>query len=173
MKWVNHTIIGGATCAVVAPHLAPVAILGATAPDWMEWVGDIFGRRVRHRGPTHWVVAWCGALVFFLVVWDWRGIGAAFAWGGVSHVLCDAFTVAGVPLAPWSDRRFHLLGGRLRTGGSGEYVVAAGVALVCWLIAGHLGASGGYMPFFTDWPGLYEQGIISPYEWRMNRFRLF
>ena len=120
MKWINHLAIAGATTALVSPALVPVALLGSTAPDWLEWVLEKFGHRVRHRTLTHIMLYWIGALVFALVLWDFHGILAAFAWGGLSHILADSFTVTGVPFSPFSDRRFHLFGGRLRTGGSGE-----------------------------------------------------
>jgi inner membrane protein len=54
--------------------------------------------------------------MFSLALWDWHGLVFWFSLGGLLHVLCDALTVTGVPLGPWSDRRFHLFGGRVRTG---------------------------------------------------------
>lgn len=173
MKWFNHMAIGGATCAVVAPPLVPLAILGSTAPDWMEWILKAAGRPVPHRGPTHWLTAWAVALAGFALVWDYHGIGAAFAWGGLSHVLADSLTVSGVPFSPLSDRRFHLAGGRLRTAGSGEYLVAWGLVLVCWLVAGQLRTPTGYTPFFPDWAARYEAGTATAKEWRDNRLRFF
>ena len=59
-------------------------------------------------------------LAFALGLWDFHGMLATFAWGGLSHVLADALTVMGVPFSPHSDRRFHLFGGRLRTGELGN-----------------------------------------------------
>lgn len=173
MKWINHLAIGGATCAVVAPPLVPFALLGSTAPDWIEWVLKAVGRPVRHRGPTHWVVFWLLFFAVFLLAWDFHGIGAAFAWGGLTHVLADALTVSGVPFAPWSDRRFHLAGGRLRTAGTGEYFISWGLALFCWLVAGAMRAPSGYVPFFPDWAARYEAGTATAKEWRDNRLRFF
>lgn len=175
MKWVNHVVIGAAPCALAAPALVPVAILGATAPDWLEWVGKITGRPIKHRGPTHHLALWAIALGFFAVVADFGGIGAAFAWGGLSHVLADALTVAGVPFSPLSDRRFHLLGGRLRTGGAGEFMVAWGLVVFCMLLALMFKGwgAGGYLPFFPDWAARYDRGEATAKEWRDNRLRLF
>ena len=49
MKWINHLAIAGATTALVAPALVPVALLGSTAPDWLEWVLEkLGGRKVKH-----------------------------------------------------------------------------------------------------------------------------
>ena len=82
MKWINHIAIAGATTALVNPALVPVALLGSTAPDWLEWVLNKFGHQVRHRTLTHIMLYWIGALAFTLLVWDFHGILAAFAWGG-------------------------------------------------------------------------------------------
>jgi inner membrane protein len=62
-----------------------------------------------------------------------------------------------VPFSPTSDARFHLFGGKLRTGNAGEYVVAGIIALLCasWV---HLSPASfknaptletsGFLPFF-------------------------
>ena len=103
------------------------------------------------------------------------GILAAFAWGGLSHALADSFTVTGVPFSPFSDRRFHLFGGRLRTGENGEYMVAWGVVGVCVVLAmmfkPHSGT--GWYPFFPDWGGMYQDGVVDAKEWKDNRLKFF
>lgn len=174
MKWINHVAIAGSAAAVWRPELVPLAVLGSTAPDWMEWVYTAAaGKKIKHRGATHFVVSWLFGLLFGLIVWDWHGALAAFAAGGLSHVLCDALTVQGVPLGWWSDRRFHLFGGRLRTGNTGEYWVSGGFVLACFGIAmltRHWSGSG-FAPFFFDWADYYHQGIIDASEWKANRFR--
>jgi len=101
MKWVNHIAIAGSAAAIWHPELVPVAVLGATAPDWLEWGLQRLGRRVKHRTVTHYVSAWAFALAFGLLGWDWHGALSAFAAGGLSHVLCDALTVQGVPWGWW------------------------------------------------------------------------
>jgi len=171
MKWFNHMAIAGATCAVINPALVPVAVLGATAPDWLEWIGKALGRRVKHRTVTHYFVVW---LVACLGAWplDPTGIVTAFCYGGLTHVMTDAMTVTGVPFGPHSDRRFHLFGGRFRTGEPAEYGIAFGVVVVCAVLVMMLSASGWY-PFFYDWSGLYNSGVIDGAEWRVNRFRFF
>lgn len=172
MKWINHIAIAGATTAIVAPPLVPVAILGSTAPDWMEWLyRAVTGRRIKHRGSTHYVLFWLIGLFFALYLWDFGGILAAFCYGGLTHVTADSFTVTGVPLSPWSDRRFHLFGGRLRTGEPGEYLIAWGIVGACALLGMVLHSFSGWYPFFYDWSGLYETGVIDASEWKENRFR--
>lgn len=175
MKWINHLAIAGATTALVNPVLVPVALLGSTAPDWLEWVLDKLGNRVRHRTLTHIMLYWIAGLVFALVLWDFHGILAAFAWGGLSHVLADSFTVTGVPFSPLSDRRFHLFGGRLRTGDSGEYMVAWGIVGVCVVLAMLFKPDGGagWYPFFPDWGGMYQDGVVDAKEWKDNRLKFF
>lgn len=89
--------------------------------------------------------------------------------------MADACTLMGVPLGWWSDRKFHIFGGRLRTGGMGEYWVAGAVVLCCFGIAMATRSWGnfGYAPFFTDWADCYKQGLCSAAEWKANRLKWF
>lgn len=173
MKWINHLAIAGATTALISPPLVPVALLGSTAPDWLEWVLKAVGRPVRHRSVTHYVLGWVIGLAFALSLWDFHGILTAFFWGGLTHVLADSLTVTGVPFSPHSDRRFHLFGGRLRTGEAGEYVITWALVAVCIGLGQFLYSSGDWYPFFYNWPDLYDQGLIDGKEWKDNRFRFF
>ncbi len=132
MRWQSHVLIGAALGTIISPLAVPAAILGSTAPDWMEMVAKPF-RRIKHRTTTHIVLYWIALVLFFKFVGiDWRGFGLGFAVGGLSHVLADSFTIAGVPFSPWSDARFHLFGGKLRTGNGGEYVFSAVICLICF-----------------------------------------
>ena len=175
MKWINHVLIAGSVTAVYDVRLVPPTIIGATAPDWMEWVLKAVGRPVKHRTATHylsvWSLAWIAAL-FLLPEGMASTLIVAFCWGGVTHILTDAMTVSGVPLSPYSDRRFHLFGGRFRTGEPVEYGISACVVFVCIGLMS-LMPSGSWAPFFYDWAGYYESGVIDGYEWRVNRFRIF
>jgi inner membrane protein len=119
MKWQNHIIIGASFGTVINPLVIPAAILGATAPDWIEYILKIVGHKVKHRTVTHVVLYWLGAIAFFQLVIDYHHLGLGFAIGGFSHVIADSFTIAGVPFSPTSDARFHLFGGKLRTGNAG------------------------------------------------------
>jgi inner membrane protein len=173
MKWINHIAIAGAATAIWRPELVPIAVLGSTAPDWLEWVLKAVGRRARHRTVTHYVAAWLFGLFFGLWLWDYHHVVTAFTAGGLSHVIADALTVQGVPLGWWSDRRFHLFGGRLRTGQMGEYWLAGVFVLACIGISAatrHYGATE-YSPFFWDFADYYHQGLIDGHEWREHRFR--
>jgi len=176
MKWISHSAIGGTTAAIVNPIYAPAAILGATAPDWLEWVFNALGFGVTHRKETHYLVVW--VVAFGLSLWTldlpFADMVAAFLWGGVTHILTDALTVQGVPFSPTSRRRFHLFGGRLRTGSVQEYVIAGSLSAVFVLIGFQLHKSSNgsdFMPYFYDWNGAYEGGIIDAYEWKQNRWK--
>nr|AKN40852.1 hypothetical protein [Vibrio sp. 1F_189] len=147
MKWFNHTLIAGAACAVISPPHVAVCVAGATAPDWLEYLIKLRGKPVKHRGITHVFTHWLIAALAFTFVWDYHGILMAFAWGGVSHILTDAMTVSGVPFSPYSDRRFHLFGGRFRTGDPVEYAIAAAVVIAC-IGLNHLTGGSGFAPFF-------------------------
>ncbi|UTZ25194.1 hypothetical protein HB762_28435 (plasmid) [Vibrio campbellii] len=52
-----------------------------------------------------------------------------------------------------------------------EYAISAGVVIVCIGLS-HITGGQGFAPFFYDWAGMYEQGLIDALEWKTNRFRL-
>ena len=173
-------IIGASFGAVINPLIIPVAVLGSTAPDWLEYVLKICGYRVKHRTVTHVLLYWLAGIAFFKLVIDWHAVGLGFCVGGFSHVIADSFTIAGVPFSPTSDARFHLFGGKLRTGNAGEYVVAALIALLCgiWLYYSptsfknsHDVETSGFMPFFYDWKKEYDSGVVEGSEWKENRLK--
>ncbi len=171
MKWLNHVLIAGACCAVISPPHVAACVVGATAPDWLEYTLKFTRKPVKHRGPTHVFTHWLIFALAVTFVWDYHGLLTAFAWGGISHILTDAMTVSGVPFSPYSDRRFHLFGGRFRTGDPIEYAIAGAVVIACIGLASLTGGSG-FAPFFFDWAGYYDQGLIDAKEWKVNRFRL-
>jgi len=76
-----------------------------------------------------------------------------------------------IELGKGSDRCFHVFGGRFRTGDPVEYAISAGVVIVCIGLS-HITGGQGFAPFFYDWAGMYEQGLIDALEWKTNRFRL-
>lgn len=176
MKWISHSAIGGTSAAIINPLYVPVAILGATAPDWLEWVLSAAGLHITHRKETHYLIVWLVAFIIGLsIAGTFAGADfiAAFLWGGLTHILTDALTVQGVPFSPTSRRRFHLFGGRLKTGSPQEYVIAFSLSAVFVLIAMqmHQAKETGFMPYFYDWDGAYEKGEIDAYEWKMNRWK--
>ena len=65
MRWISHTMISASLCAVWQPALMPAAVLGATAPDWLEWLGrrHLPLAHAVHRGRTHNLLAWLLLLV--------------------------------------------------------------------------------------------------------------
>lgn len=153
--------------------MLPVVVAGSTAPDWLENVARILKYPIAHRVQTHYLIFWVVACLFFFFAADFYGILFWFALGGLSHVLADSLTVMGVPLGWWSEKRFHLFGGRLRTGEKEEYFVSGGVAVLAVVIgygSGHLSGSE-FFPFFYQWGDLYQEGIIDGYEWKQNRFK--
>lgn len=173
MKWVSHIAISGATTAILAPPLVPFAVLGGIFPDLGEKIGNRFlGMRLEHRKETHYFAYWllgfgaCWALDFAYLT--------AFCWGGITHVLADSVTVTGVPFSPLSDRRFHLFGGRLRTGSPAEYMIVFCFTVLCFGLAHFLHReNSGFLPFFYDWANYFESGLIDGFEWKLNRFRIF
>lgn len=170
MKWVSHVAIAGAIAAPINPMAVPVAALGATAPDWLEWLLAFMGHKVKHRTVTHYLSVWLLIAAFGYFIWDWNGWITWFALGAASHWLCDSLTIQGVPLGWWSDRRVHLFGGRIRTGSAAEFVVVAVAVVLAALVTWDTHGSD-FIPFFYDWGSLYDHGIIDGSEWRANRFR--
>lgn len=173
MKWINHMLIGGSLAIAFNPIMLPIALAGSTAPDWLESLAHKFKYPLKHRAQTHYLVIWVTACLCTFFIIDFHGIFFWFAVGGLSHILADSLTVMGIPVGWWSEKRFHLFGGRLRTGEKEEYFVSGGVMLVALLIgygSGHL-TSNTFFPFFYQWHELYQNGIIDGYEWKQNRFR--
>jgi inner membrane protein len=169
MKWVSHIAIAGAMAAPFDPMAVPVAALGSTAPDWLEWVLAFVGHKVKHRTVTHYISVWLMLAAFGAFVWDYHGWIMWFSLGAASHWLCDSFTIQGVPVGWWSDRRVHMFGGRLRTGSAAEFVIVAAAVGLAAVVTWHT-HDDTFIPFFYDWGGLYDHGIIDGSEWRINRF---
>ncbi len=95
--------------------------------------------------------------------WLLKGVGRPVKHRTVTHVVTDAMTVSGGPLSPYSDRRFHLFGGRFRTGEPVEYGISACVVSAC-IGLNSLVPQGEFAPFFYDWAGHYEAGEIDAAE---------
>lgn len=173
MKWVNHIIIGASLAVAFNPVMLPVVVAGSTAPDWLERCSKYAGYPLAHRAQTHYVSVWIVACLFFFFIADVYSLFFWFSIGALSHVLADSLTVSGVPLGWWSEKRFHLFGGRLRTGDRGEYIVSGSVAVLALVVgygSGHL-SQNQFFPFFYQWHELYQDGLIDGYEWKQNRFR--
>lgn len=175
MKWISHMAIAASICAVFNPVAVPAALLGSTAPDWFEYVKRAArrDRYVKHRGSTHYLAGWVAAMLMAHLVWDWGGWVFWFAAGGAMHWFCDALTVTGAPVGPWSDRRVTLFGGKVKTGDASEYMITGLIVGVCVLLIVMRGSTpGGFIPFFYEWSDMYKRGLIDGSEWRLNRFNV-
>ncbi len=135
----SHRLIAfaGAVLWGASPLEGVAVALGATLPDSVERVG------LKHRGISHWPLPW---VLLVLALWDLGSpLGVWLGWfvaGALFHIAADLFTMGGVPLflPPWRVRL-----GLMRTGGMGEYVVAATVVSIAVLkVFG--------VPFLGSWP---------------------
>ncbi|MDI9332466.1 MAG: metal-dependent hydrolase [Alphaproteobacteria bacterium] len=177
MRWVSHMLIGGSVCSLWQPAWVPVAVLGATAPDWLEWIGrkHLPLARAHHRGATHNLLSWLLLGLAGCFMPRWGDAILAFAVGGLLHWFGDALTVSGAPLTWWSPHRSTLFGGRLRQGGKTERAIAIGVAGLCALVWSHRLPWGeaDFNPFVMPWQQHYRAGLIDAAEWRRHRFSPF
>ena len=152
MKWITHQT--AAVAAALALHLplegVAAACVGAVLPDVLDQrvAGLAGGKKTRqkvfnaiHRGTTHWFGWWLALLLAALVASApalppaWRGVPPGLGLGGLSHVLLDMLTPAGVPLLPFSRKSrisLHLCA----TGSLGEYCFLACAAGAVWLLKG-------------------------------------
>jgi inner membrane protein len=169
MKWVNHTIIAGSVTAVINPLAVPAAILGGIAPDILEKMLAL----KHHRKETHYLIYWIAATLFALFIYDFHWILFGLFFGGLTHILTDSLNPSGVPFAPWSESRFHLMGGKVRFGSSMEYIISFSILIICCFIVYHTKTVSQFSPFFYHWGELYDQGIIDGAEWRTNRLKIF
>lgn len=116
------TCIGivGYTQGILEPHwsilVGILAILGSTAPDWLEipWYFNPLGLSdnprkslIPHRRITHWVLGWVLMLLagIYGIVQDYTLLGycvVGFSAGCLTHLLFDIPNPMGVPLFhPW------------------------------------------------------------------------
>lgn len=106
------------------------ALLGSTAPDWLEVAWWSRSRRlwITHRTWTHWGIAWVGLLGGAYHALGSHALAApafGFACGGVMHLLADWPNPLGVP---WIAGRHSL--NWWKSGRCDLVIVAAS-----WLIA--------------------------------------
>jgi inner membrane protein len=73
--------------------------------------------------------------------------GGSFEVGVISSCLEFQLYSFSVPFSPYSDRRFHLFGGRFRTGDPVEYAISAGV-IIAAIGFNHITGGQGFAPFF-------------------------
>lgn len=128
MTWKSHIAIATAFALPFNPAAIPAAAIGATAPDWLEYVAKFFGLHVEHRKETHYLIIpimiICASFAF-----DWRGLLLWFGVGYLTHWVADSMTVSGVPISPRDKHKIHLLGGKIRTGEPLEFIVSFGLLI--------------------------------------------
>jgi inner membrane protein len=121
----GHQLTGLATAAMtycladslggLAWVAAPLALFGATAPDWLEiaWYDVAQQRRrsvIPHRTLTHWVPLWVALFLAGLYIAPTLAGSAAlgFAAGGLTHLLCDWPNPTGLPFGTPFGKRHSL-----------------------------------------------------------------
>lgn len=147
MNYINCLFMYLATAILVRLALSPVAPLGSIALDCLELV---LGNRV--CGTPHIVLYW--KLSWHLHGWcriSWDSGGIRLGW-----LIACSRGFADSDFSPLSDQWFHLFGDRLRTGNSGDNMVA-------WGIVGL-----GSIRFFTTGRGCINMGRQMPRSGRIT-----
>jgi len=180
MTWKSHIAIASAITIPFNPALLPVAVLGSTAPDWIEWVLKFFGYRVQHRGATHYLIIPLAIIMISFGI-DFKNILFWFGIGYLTHWVADSMTISGVPVSPRDRHKIHLFGGKLRTGDIGEYIISFGFLAVSLAIFNPalqklMNSNDEVMIFnkyFIDYNDLEEKKIIDEKTALEKRFKLF
>jgi len=166
MKRATHLMLGAAVAMPIAVPLSPGLALGAIwfgmagggFPDWFDLRSELRGQlRLRHRGASHglpfgilvtlgvWIALRAlnatpfafGDLAFHVPASAIRPWTIAFALGVLSHLLSDAWTVAGIrPLLPVASFRFWIVPKFLRGRSSGPLDFLARFVAMCGILAG-------------------------------------
>lgn len=177
MMWRSHFIIGATLPIIVGDYGGAVAaVIGSVAPDYLEELPRVWGgRKIAHRTTTHVMVYWIAAVLVLMSLASWSTLPMWWAWGGLSHVLADSLTPMGVPIFPTQKHRTNFLGGAIRSGSAGEYVIMAVCVVFATLAFRFSGTdeTRGFMPFFPDYFKKYDEGVIDAHELKENRFRWF
>ncbi|EJT7847567.1 hypothetical protein N3136_004854, partial [Salmonella enterica subsp. enterica serovar Typhimurium] len=84
MTWKSHLAIGTAISLPFSPFGTPLAMLGSTAPDWIEWILKFFGIHVKHRGETHFLIIPLSIIIISFVI-DFNNFLFWFGMGYLSH----------------------------------------------------------------------------------------
>ncbi|HWV36599.1 MAG TPA: metal-dependent hydrolase [Thermomicrobiales bacterium] len=166
MKRPTHIMLGAAVAMPIAVSLSPGLALGAVwfgmagggFPDWLDLRSELRSPlRLRHRGASHGL-----PLGILLTIGVWIALRAAsattidlgslalhvpadaiqpwtiaFGLGFLSHLLSDAWTVAGIrPLLPIASFRFWIVPKVLRGRSSGPLDFLARFVAMCGILAG-------------------------------------
>ncbi|ARR01450.1 metal-dependent hydrolase [Campylobacter porcelli] len=178
MTWKSHTAIAAAISLPFNPSALPLALLGSTAPDWLEWVLKFLGKPVAHRTTTHYLIVPLGLILlsFFIDFRDWL---FWFGIGYLSHWLADSLTITGVPISPLDKSNFTLFGGRFKTGEPSEYIVAFGLLAISLFFTKpstdflNSDPLNQFKVFLMDYKKLNENGVIDNKEYLEMRFKFF
>ena len=167
MKWASHIAVAAALTIPINPAALPFSALGATAPDWLEFVLKIFGIKVKHRGVTHQLLSIVIFFILALLLSVYIGTFLAwFAFGALTHWFCDALTVTGVPVSPFSQHNTTLFGGKIRTGEPKEYFIAFG-----FFVTPSRDLT--FNQYFMNYQKLYNLKIIDEKELKELRWKFF
>lgn len=177
MTWKSHMAIAAACVLPFNPALLPVAVLGATAPDWSEYILKFFSVRIQHRGATHYFIVPL-AILTFSFIFDFRNAIFWFGIGYLSHWFADSLTISGVPLSPWDRNRVHFFGGKLRTGEMLEYIIAFSLLAMSVTVAKPLlnmdmFNHDAFSVYSMDYADLNKKNIIDNKEYLESRFKFF
>jgi len=183
MTWKSHTAIATAVVLPFNPTLLVVTNLGATAPDWIEYILKFFGITVEHRGETHYLMIPV-LLIIFSFFFDYKGIIFWFGIGYFTHWFADSLTISGVPISPWDNSKVHFFGGKIRTGEMMEYIISFSLLAMSVTIAKPLiensisylsddNSTKSFNAFSIDYHDLNKKHIIDNSELLENRFKFF
>jgi len=185
MTWKSHGAIALSFTLPFNPVAIFPATIGATAPDWLEYIIKAVGFDIEHRGITH---LWIVGLIFILIsfLWDYNGFLFWFGIGYLSHLFADAMTITGVPCIVL-NHRIHFFNSPFTTGHAGEYIFSFTMLGLSILIFG-VGSLGemldnrhqelpsknkDFKVYQMSYKELYENGIIDQKEYLERRFKFF
>jgi len=178
MTWKSHIAIATACTLPFNPAALPAAALGATAPDWSEWILKFFGHEVQHRGVTHYVYIPIAIMLLSFII-DFQSMLFWFGVGYLTHWVADALTPSGVPVSQFDNHRIHFFGGKIKTGSFMEYIIAFGFLLVVISFVKPLDQMQNsdnpsyFNVYFNDYGQMYEDKIIDEKTYKENRFNMF
>lgn len=176
MTWKSHTAIAVAIALPFSPASLPAVILGATAPDWLEYVANFLGLHVKHRQETHYLIIPLMLIALSFLI-DFRALLFWFSVGYLTHWIADALTITGVPISPNSRHKIHLLGGKIRTGEPLEFIVSFGLLIASASMSSSainlINQEHGFNKYHIDYGYLEKNGIIDNKEAIETRFKLF
>lgn len=126
MKWTNHELTAGITAIAVKYNMLEtvLVVIGAYLPDYIEMMitkGNKTLWNKMHRTIFHWWILYLGYIAIIQVIAPNYAIYMTrfIAIGAYFHVLCDAFTIKGVPLLNPFKQEVAL--GYFKTGSNEEY----------------------------------------------------